>query len=152
MANTGSSVRMCQGYFLYVDICCVCMNWNVSRSISISIYFYFYLSIFQSISVGLSFLNFVYIYIYLSLSLALSRCIYPVLLAFLFSRSYPSLCGTSTSNKCRFAAPFASAKSRKMGRYQGITSMWRIPHFIGMFSLLFHSMDSFWGGQYLALL
>ena len=61
---------MCQGYFLYVDICCVCMNWNVSRSISISIYFYFYLSIFQSISVGLSFLNFVYIYISLSLSLA----------------------------------------------------------------------------------
>ena len=63
---------MCQGYFLYVDICCVCMNWNVSRSISISIYFYFYLSIFQSISVGLSFLNFVYIYISLSLSRSLS--------------------------------------------------------------------------------
>ena len=64
---------MCQGYFLYVDICCVCMNWNVSRSISISIsiYFYFYLSIFQSISVGLSFLNFVYIYISLSRSLSL---------------------------------------------------------------------------------
>ena len=161
MANTGISVRMCQGYFFVcryllcmyelecLQMCvCVCFYIYISIYISISICFYFYLSIFQSISVSLSFLIFVlyiYIYIYISLSLALSRCIYPVLLAFLFSRSYPSPCGTSTSNKCRFAAPFASANSRKMGRYQDITSMSRIPHFIDMFSLLFHSMDSFEG-------
>ena len=119
---------------MFTDVrVCVCIH--------IYIYIYIYISIYLSISISiyLSFdrsLSVFFLNLYLSLSL------HPVLLAFVFSRSYPSLCGTSTSNKYRFAAPFASAKSRKMERDQDITRMPRIPHFIDMFSLLLHSMDS----------